>query len=62
MRLVTFEHNGAEAIGVLDSGVVVHIRATAPDLPPTMVELLAAGPAALDAASEPAPDSSVSRK
>jgi 2-keto-4-pentenoate hydratase/2-oxohepta-3-ene-1,7-dioic acid hydratase in catechol pathway len=54
MRLCTFSHAGATSFGlVLDDGVV-DLAAAAPELPREMIELLAAGDAALRRAREAA--------
>jgi 2-keto-4-pentenoate hydratase/2-oxohepta-3-ene-1,7-dioic acid hydratase in catechol pathway len=54
MRLATFTHDGATRIGVVTGDGMIDLAAAAPDLPRDMVALLAAGPAALEAARQAA--------
>jgi len=60
MRLLAFDRDGAAFLGVRLGDEVVDLMAAAPDLPRTMIKLLAAGPEAL-AAAKRAADASTSR-
>ena len=51
MRLATIRTGQAEVVGVVDGEDIVDLSVAAPDLPTTMPEFLAAGPAALAAAA-----------
>ena len=50
MKLATFTEGGRTRIGVVTGEEIVDLAAAAPDLPQSMPEFLAAGPAALDRA------------
>jgi 2-keto-4-pentenoate hydratase/2-oxohepta-3-ene-1,7-dioic acid hydratase in catechol pathway len=50
MKLATFSHDGTTRVGVATGDEIVDLRAADPSLPRDMIALLAAGPAALDAA------------
>ncbi|MCE2438207.1 MAG: fumarylacetoacetate hydrolase family protein [Candidatus Latescibacteria bacterium] len=52
MRLLTFEYQGSRRVGVRAGGSVVDVSRVDPDIPPDLVSLLEAGPAALAAAVE----------
>ncbi|MCY3764195.1 MAG: fumarylacetoacetate hydrolase family protein [Gemmatimonadetes bacterium] len=54
MRLLTFEHQGSQRVGVRSGDSVVDVSRVDPDLPPDLVSLLEAGPDALAAAGEAA--------
>ena len=54
MRLINFEHDGTERIGVRRDEEVVDLARAAPELPATMRALLAAGPDALEGAARAA--------
>jgi 2-keto-4-pentenoate hydratase/2-oxohepta-3-ene-1,7-dioic acid hydratase in catechol pathway len=54
MKLATFTHQGRNGIGVVDGQTIVDLAAAAPELPRDMIELLAAGSAALDRARQAA--------
>jgi 2-keto-4-pentenoate hydratase/2-oxohepta-3-ene-1,7-dioic acid hydratase in catechol pathway len=59
MKLVTFSHRGRTSIGKLVGHQVVDLPASDPTLPPTMLELLQAGPAALERARAVNPERAV---
>lgn len=50
MKLATFTHDGCRRIGTVLGDEILDLSSAAPDLPKQMVELLAAGPEALNAA------------
>jgi 2-keto-4-pentenoate hydratase/2-oxohepta-3-ene-1,7-dioic acid hydratase in catechol pathway len=50
MKIATFSHQSAVRIGVVIDDGIVDLALVAPDLPRTMIGLLDAGPAALEAA------------
>ena len=54
MRLLTFDHRGAQRAGVRSGDTIVDVSRVDPDIPPDLVSLLEAGPAALAAAREAA--------
>ena len=54
MRLLTFGHRGAQRVGVRSGDTIVDVSRVDPDIPPDLVSLLEAGPAALAAAREAA--------
>ena len=54
MRLLTFDHRGALRAGVRSGDTIVDVSRVDPDIPPDLVSLLEAGPAALAAAREAA--------
>jgi 2-keto-4-pentenoate hydratase/2-oxohepta-3-ene-1,7-dioic acid hydratase in catechol pathway len=56
VKLCTFDHAGAQRTGVVLDDAVVDLAAAAPELPPDLVALLAAGPAALGRAQRAAAD------
>ena len=64
MRLITFSHDGATRIGLLEEDEVVDLQAAVPDLPTEMVRFLEAGEPALEAAraAQKSPGSRLSRK
>lgn len=51
MKLATFTHDGRQRIGLVEGDGIVDLSAAAADLPTEMVEFLAAGPDAMQAAS-----------
>ena len=64
MRLITFSHDGATRIGLLEEDEVIDLQAAVPDLPTEMVRFLEAGEPALEAAraAKKSPGSRLSRK
>jgi 2-keto-4-pentenoate hydratase/2-oxohepta-3-ene-1,7-dioic acid hydratase in catechol pathway len=54
MKLCTFEHAGATRVGVVVNDEIVDLSQAAPELPREMTALLAAGPAAREAAASAA--------
>ena len=54
MRLLTFEYRGSRRVGVRSGDSIVDVSRVDPDIPPDLVSLLEAGPAALAAAEEAA--------
>ena len=54
MRLLTFEYQGSQRVGVRSGDSVVDVSRVDPDLPPDLVSLLEAGPDALAAAGDAA--------
>lgn len=54
MRLLTFEYRGSRRVGVRSGDSIVDVSRVDPDVPPDLVSLLEAGPAALAAAAEAA--------
>lgn len=56
MKLVTFSYRGENSIGKVVGQQVVDLPASDPALPRTMLELLRAGPAALERAKSISPD------
>lgn len=54
MRLLTFEHQGSQRVGVRSGDSVVDVGRVDPDLPPDLVSLLEGGPDALASAGEAA--------
>ena len=54
MKLATFTHAGATGVGVVVGDEIVDLAAAAPQLPPELTALLAAGPDALAAAEQAA--------
>ena len=54
MRLLTFEYQGARRVGVRSGDTIVDVNRGDADIPPDLVRLLEAGPAALGAAREAA--------
>lgn len=47
MKLVTYSHDGRTSIGKIEGGRIIDLPAADPALPPTLRELLGAGPQAL---------------
>ena len=64
MRLITFSHDGATRIGLLEEDEVIDLQAAVPDLPTEMVRFLEAGEPALEAAraAQKSPGSRLSRE
>ena len=54
MRLLTFDCQGARRVGVRSGDTIVDVNRVDPDIPPDLLNLLEAGPAALEAAREAA--------
>ncbi len=54
MRLLTFEYQGSQRVGVRSGDSIVDVSRVDPDVPPDLVRLLEAGPDALAAAEEAA--------
>ncbi len=54
MRLLTFEYQGARRVGVRSGDTIVDVNRVDADIPPDLVRLLEAGPAALGSAREAA--------
>jgi 2-keto-4-pentenoate hydratase/2-oxohepta-3-ene-1,7-dioic acid hydratase in catechol pathway len=54
MKIATFTHQGRTRLGVVEGQEIADVCALAPDLPPDLVTLLAAGPAALERAARAA--------
>src|SRR4051812_38302094 len=59
MKLVTYRHAGKTSLGKIEGGRVVDLAAADPALPPTLRELLRAGPQAMARAAAAAGATSV---